>query len=218
MHGAGHDAVELSRSEIDATCRKAARGAGHSWGLAEEAGRAVARLSATGTDGAAALLRVLRALDARTGDDDPARHAPRPDGDTWRAAGGSETWLCPIATGVALSDRAHRFAPGDVVTLDGVLEAVLIRPILDRAREALGCGVELVDAGADRPADASVGRIVRVRFAAGGPVSTVGGAPTDGRCRTTRATLRALEAFAHRTYVPASEGSRAGAGGAADDG
>ncbi|MEF9603350.1 DUF3726 domain-containing protein, partial [Paracoccus sp. PXZ] len=46
----------LSRNETEALCLKAARGAGMSWGLAEEAAFAAGWLGAHGIDGAGALL------------------------------------------------------------------------------------------------------------------------------------------------------------------
>ncbi|MGR3485095.1 MAG: DUF3726 domain-containing protein [Paracoccaceae bacterium] len=64
----------LSLGEVEALSRKAARGAGLPWGLAEEAGRAVRHLHALGLDGASALAACL----GRPG--------------------------CPIAAGCALSD------------------------------------------------------------------------------------------------------------------
>ena len=215
------EVVELSLSELDAVGRKAARGAGHAWGLAEEAGRAARDLAATGADGALALLRVLEASEVEE-EGWPAAHAPVTGTDAWRAAGGA--WLCPISTGAALSDRMHRFAMGEGVLLERVLVPALIVSMLERAGRGLGRGVEsyrVESDGTEGPVspDETGPLTVRVRF-----VPSRGGAcaprvtPAEGRCRTARSTLRALETFAHRTYVPASDASRAGAGGASDDG
>ena len=43
--------MNWSLNELDAMARKAARGAGYSWGLAEEAGRATRWLAAAGLPG-----------------------------------------------------------------------------------------------------------------------------------------------------------------------
>ena len=215
------DAVELSLSELDAAGRKAARGAGYAWGLAEEAGRAARDLAASGADGALALLRVLGAIDAEGGAG-PAAHAPVPGADAWRATG--ETWLCPISTGASLSDRAHRFAVGESVTLERVLVPALVVPVVERGSRALGHRVESFrvrpgGTGHSVPPDEIGPLTIRVRFAPPSDVSCAPRiAPVQGRCRTRRSTLRALEALAHRTYVPASDASRADAGGASDDG
>lgn len=53
--------VKLSLGEVEALCKKAARGAGLPWGLAEEAGFAARWLSAHGFDGAGLLLADLEA-------------------------------------------------------------------------------------------------------------------------------------------------------------
>ena len=58
--------------EVEATAKKAARGAGHSWGMAEEAARAARWLCAHGIDGVAGLARAL----ARVDGSDPRQHAP----------------------------------------------------------------------------------------------------------------------------------------------
>ena len=55
----GPVAVRLSRTETETLCFKAARGAGHSWGIAEEAATAVGWLCAQGLDGTSALLAAI---------------------------------------------------------------------------------------------------------------------------------------------------------------
>ncbi len=79
--------ITVSLNEIDAMARKAARGAGYAWGLAEEAGRAVRWLEARGLPGLAALLRHLE------------RGAP------------NET--SPLLAGATLSDRARAIGRGE---------------------------------------------------------------------------------------------------------
>ena len=227
MSGPVAGPVRPSLSEIDALCRLAARGAGYPWGLAEEAGRAARDLWKGGADGPGAVLAVLRALDG----DDPAEHAPVPSPGPWRAAAGGGAWLCPIAAGAALSDRAHRFAAGEAVTLERLVAPVLLVPVLARARSALpgGFGIEPVPPDAAAP-DAPV-PLVRVCFGPSGAETSAGnGVDGEGRSAAAAAavpgsrrvaepgTWGALEAFAHRTRVPASEASRRGAGGAGEDG
>lgn len=73
-------AFDLSLSEISALCARATRGAGRSWGEAEEAAEAVCWLARAGLDWASALLGVL---------DLPADDA-----------------ACPLRTGIALADHA----------------------------------------------------------------------------------------------------------------
>jgi hypothetical protein len=109
-----------SLSELETMARLAARGAGHSWGLAEEAGRAVRALAAIGIDGCAALAALLA-------DTAPRPHqslAPARLDRVWEAADGP---LCPIRTGASLSDMA-RVLPEGGVALMAVLHPVLLLP------------------------------------------------------------------------------------------
>ena len=54
------NSARLSQNEIEQLCLKAARGAGMSWGLAEEAGFAAAWLAMRGLHGPGGLLAQLR--------------------------------------------------------------------------------------------------------------------------------------------------------------
>lgn len=53
----------LSLNEVQVTAKKAARGAGYPWGIAEEAGQAARWLCSHGLDGCAALAGVLARFD-----------------------------------------------------------------------------------------------------------------------------------------------------------
>lgn len=95
------ESLQLSRSEVESLTLKAARGAGMSWGLAEEAGFACGWLAARGLDGTGAL----------------ALHLQQVQGIEWQQRGLSlkfEEWLthwrerliCPVWLGATLSDFA----------------------------------------------------------------------------------------------------------------
>lgn len=202
------DANPVSRSEIEALCHKAARGAGLSWGLAEEAGMAARRLAEAGLPGPEWLLAYLEG---------PRGGAPVIAGAHWRSAGNGG--LCPIATGAALSDRAGRLHPLPV--LRDVLWPGLLLPFLMRVSGA----------GAALRADWGAG------FALAGQGGIVAAQDPPARCdvllsdadapdwparQTGRLVAldlwRRLEALALATTVPATEQSRAGAGaGTADN-
>lgn len=92
--------MNLSLNEIEALCKKAARGAGMSWGLAEEAAKAARWLSAQGMEGPALLAAQLRLNDGT----DYAQLAPRIEADRWSSAGRS---MCPLIAGATLSDHAQ---------------------------------------------------------------------------------------------------------------
>ncbi len=91
--------MTVSLNQIDQTSRKAARGAGLPWGLADDVGRAVRWLHTYGLNGAPALADWL---DRRADYDYPAL-APQSVGraDIWRAPGGT---LDPLVTGATLGD------------------------------------------------------------------------------------------------------------------
>jgi len=212
----------LSLPEIDALCLKAARGAGYSWGVAEEASFAARWLAARGLPGPAMLLAHLQRFDGKGWDE-----IVPVVGDVWSARKGGV--LCALAVGSALSDRAD--LPGnrstDALRIDGLASPMLILPFVQqnaRAQHAnlsvcwgryeavlsengftLAAEESLVDR--DEPAVVVIRRVDRPAR------PTVAGAD----CLLENATMRGLSAFAHRTYVPATARSRAGAGAASSD-
>ncbi|WP_420395285.1 DUF3726 domain-containing protein [Nioella sp.] len=206
-----------SLNEIEALSRKAARGAGYSWGLAEEAGRAVRWLEARGLPGAQALADHLKQMDGQ----DLGTFTP--DAESWTAPCGT---ACPILAGTMLADglAGQRTDPLSLADLGTPL---LLLPFLAWMAEARGQPVGLSQDGgtvtlaADGTLSGSTGAIgtgsstVTVELdpqPAGQPVS-------EGlRSDCTAETVAALNAFAHRTYAPATEESRlAGAGAGLTD-
>lgn len=197
---------QVSLAEIDAMGRKAARGAGLAWGLAEEAGRAARWLAAHGQPGPEALLAALEAMEG-----DPPAHAPDAD---WRAAAA----LCPVRTGAAFCDR---MALGPV-RLGPMIEPLLLVPFLCRAARASGAAfalrgesIRLVATPAGPVCDGwkalrQTARLTLEPSAAEGQSRAAG--PGPGPWRVDVETWRRLERLARRTYVPASKASRAGAG------
>lgn len=111
----------LSFGEVEALARRAARGAGLPWDLADEAGRAVRILCAVDIDGCRALADLLAEIRVRR---DTKLVPQRLQDRVWSAPGGA---LCPIRTGAALSDIA-RHLPPDGVGLLGVMVPALILP------------------------------------------------------------------------------------------
>ena len=184
--------TRYSLAEIDAQGRKAARGAGYPWGLAEEAGRAVRWLEARGLPGCAALARLLAAQDGC--DYDVLR--PNALGGVWEADDGA---LCPLIVGVTLADHCFDVPP----TLGKIREPLLLLPYLAACR--------LTHPGITAEAG--------VHDLSSAPL-----APAYDDRRATPASREiepeiwsALDRFAHRTYVPATDASRAGAGAGTTD-
>lgn len=211
--------MTLSLNEVEATAKKAARGAGYPWGLAEEAGKAVRWLCAHDFDGCAALAALLQEIDGT----DIADWLPLPGDTGWTAQG---TRLCPIATGSAISDRATMIGP-DKVRLEEVAQPILLAPFAAMLAQQLERNVTLsVDdvrittdgktvsrAGGMFPSHAA-----RACLGAGGEVGAP--APARQRAQPAPSAWSTLNAFAHRTYAPATEESRmkgAGAGTSDND-
>ena len=115
--------MNLSLNEIEVMCKRAARGAGLPWGLAEEAAAASRFLTEVALPGADMLARLLERNDRRP----VAMLAPMAAEGCWRAVSGR---LCPVIAGSVLSDRAAaRGMPGSMPDLRAVLlQAVTICP------------------------------------------------------------------------------------------
>jgi len=116
--------IVCSLNEIEAYGRRAARGAGMSWGLAEEAGKSARWLSARGLPGVELLLRLLTANDGRP----YASMAPTIDARRWGSPDGG---LCPVCCGAALSDRIADLVPGEELVLKALDYPLLLAPFLD---------------------------------------------------------------------------------------
>ena len=115
-----HDSEQISWSisETAALATKAARGAGMTWGFADETGGAVSWLQARGMPGLAALCRYLK----------------------WRGSGSLAHWpdcatgeafYCPIALGAAYMDGA---LPVEL-TIDNIREPLLLLPFIAKRND-----------------------------------------------------------------------------------
>lgn len=215
----GTGTARLSLSEIEALAMKAARGAGMSWGMAEEAGFAARLLAAQGVPGAELLLRHLETL-AGT---DWSAVAPVVTGQSFTAPGPRA--LCPIALGAALADRASLLT-GEIKA-GPVACPALILPFAAAVARAKGGAVQVAWNGC-RVTMGATG-ILSVDGADGLDAARCEGltlvpcAPCAANWPETPATtialqdLRRLDGYALQTTVPASEKSRQGAGAGTTD-
>ncbi len=200
--------MSYSGNEIAALARKAARGAGFDWGTAEEAGRAARWLAARGLPGPEALAGLLERLGEARG--------PECEGHDWNAGTGA---LCPLRTGIAISDRPAIVGEGDL-RLGPVIYPVLLLPFLadvaqdvGRVHLLAGPGGALIEP--DRlwtigafPDQTESARIIR----AGPHPEDLSEHPPQRPGAIDPGALDTLNAFAERTYAPATDASRAGAG------
>jgi hypothetical protein len=192
--------ITVSLNEIDAMAKKATRGAGHAWGIAEEAGRAARWLESRGLPGLAALLGCLES------------------GETARSA---------LVAGASLADRAQEIAAGRSLTVTAVTSPLLVLPFAAAAAHMARCDAELVwPGGRLRLANGLALLAGRETVLAEGPVDltlrpATGAADDAGLVERIGGVIvdlelwRALDRLAAKTYVPASQTSRqrAGAGG-----
>ena len=207
--------MNLALIEVEAMAKKAARGAGYSWGMAEEAAKATRWLCAAGFDGVAELAKTLQTVDGK----DPGTMTPGALGGDWQ---GSTDTLCPLSTGAALSDSAVFWAESGK-TASNVIAPLLLLPFAANAALQLGSPVtlswqdtQLVTDGRNVGAtshEIDVDRAKTLQVQVGGTLSNA--RPTSFRATPTEADWATLERFAHRTYAPDTEESRlkgAGAG------
>lgn len=206
--------MTLSLNETEAMAKRATRGAGYPWGLAEEAAKATRWLCAHGIDGCAALARLLTAMDGAPRGD----HAPR-IGPVWTAPAA----LCPLVTGAALSDRAALLADGPL-RLGPTAEPALLLPFAALCARAQGAPVTLTAPGVTAITDgtslALTGALppeaTEITVSLGGTLQDP--APHQTRARPDPAAWEVLARLAHRTYAPATEASRlSGAGAGLND-
>ena len=211
--------MTYSLNEIEALAKKAARGAGRPWGVAEEAGKAVRWLVSNGLPGCEALAGLLAETDGRP----EAERAPVALEGVWTSRAGT---LCPLTSGAALNDCAEAILEGTGVEMGQVAHPLLVVPFAGWAAIHLETLVVVSWGDVRIGTDGWAVWIADSGEVAGGP------APADLSCRVAREidapkstpalrgaiapdVWKRLDAFAHRTYAPATEASRllgAGAG------
>lgn len=209
-----------SLNELESEARKAIRGAGLPWGLAEEGGKAVRWLAAHGIDPLPALADVLERHDRReritsafTMTETGRRTADAP--------------LCPITLGAALCDDADWLVTNTFVA-GPVARPLLLAPFVAAAARILGRPLQFEAEGRqivlDRRGDPS-GDLSMLGMSDAGEIRCTSMADrvsgSQGKAASTRGietdpqAWQRIAAYGHRTYVLASERSRregAGAG------
>jgi len=214
--------MTFSLNEVETTAKKAARGAGHSWGMAEEAGRATRWLCTRGFDGCGALAALLLKEDGAVQGD----MAPIALSDEWSAASGT---LSALMAGATLSDSAFMLMPREV-RMRSVAMPVLLIPFAATAARQLGTALSLQWSGVIitiNEHDINVKANEDTLMSENADMVRIRGSSTLIRPITKweRVTPQALDwdtlnYFAGRTYAPATEESRllgAGAGNSDND-
>ena len=215
--------MTFSLNEIEATGKRAARGAGLDWGIAEEAGKAARWLTAHGLPGPELLAGLLTRNDGKGYDE----LAPVSVDGVWEAQTGC---LCPLIAGAALSDRAAEVAAGREVEFGPIAFPLLLAPYAASGAVSRGAAIELSWSGATLTISPDDGLAVEGKMAAVAartadcvlcrparkdPITRPAGEP--GRAVDAGSWSR-LDAFARRTLAPVTEASRlAGAGAGLTD-
>jgi hypothetical protein len=181
--------MSYALNEVEAMAKRAARGAGHPWGLAEEAAKATRWLSAQGLDGVAVLDEAL-------------------------AQGGDA-----LVIGASLSDHAARLADGPIEIADLPQPVMILpfaalaaRQIRDTVSVTCSAAVAVTD-GRRLGLSGKFPPETTVTIIAG--AEPFAPRPQAGRATPDAAAWDRLTGLARRTYAPATEESRrlgAGAG------
>jgi Protein of unknown function (DUF3726) len=201
--------IDASLNEVEALATKAARGAGLSWGLCEDAGKATRWLAACGVDWSPSLIVLLSMHGRLRGPlDNHAERALSPllagtyiadlqISDTSLQAVAYPLWLLPFAGRIAAEG-------GTAVRVSWGWLSITVWP---NGGDVAGPQTELAAPYASqvvistvRPGQAAPGQVVAL--------------PRQLRSSVRTADWHALEALGARTYVPASAQSRAKGAGA----
>jgi uncharacterized protein DUF3726 len=206
--------MTYSLNEVQAMAKRAARGAGLDWGMAEEAAWATRSLCRAGLPGVAILADLLADLDP-----DPAVGSLQDMQLPWRGHGGT---LSPLRAGPALTD----FAPllqRTSISMRAVRQPAMLLPFAWAVSTQLAAQVAIRwDGGQARVGKAGLhltGKIPEqgdVQIANLSPDQTVDLTPPGhSRADPDPKAWQLLGQWAHKTFAPASDASRllgAGAG------
>ena len=211
---------EYSLNQVDQTCRKAARGVGLPWGMADETGKAVRWLNTFGLGGLVELADLLASSDRQSLTASTPQTLELP----WQSKQGS---LNPLAMGPTLADsmtqpETERIETGQIrypLLMAGFLGQALLKRsqsvslqwrqvTLIFFKDAL-----IIDGNRQHLQTPSCPLLVCERTVL--PSSGKEVLPTVGSIRVDLAVWHQLEQLAHRTYVEVTDWSRqtgAGAG------
>lgn len=207
--------MTFSLNEVEATAKRATRGAGYAWGVAEEAAKATRWLSAQGFDGPAILAQLLKREYARCLE----RHIPVLQNGVWVG----EQDLCPLMTGAVISDSPTVLSQG-TIAISNLAAPLLLLPFVAAGAKKLGTTVKVTFDGYSATtdgvhlscADSNLDRADHVEITEGDHIQN--GRPLLSRAAPNAEAWQILNSMAHRTYAPATEESRLlGAGSGLSD-
>ena len=208
-----------SLNEIEQTCRKAARGCGLPWGVADEVGKSVRWLHVFGIDGISALVDLLSEVDHRT----THNLSPQSLEGVWQAQSGT---LSPIMVGISLCDCLQQLVSASAHTRT-IAYPVLTAGFLGQSALLPNQSVEIqwndVTLGLYRDKlviegnqeDLMVGETDGLVCSRSKLSETANSMPMHiGDALVNQQAWGILESFAYKTYVEATEASRLSGAGA----
>ena len=212
---------KYSLAEIELYLRKASQATGLGWGLAEEAGKAARWLAAFDLPGPEIALAHLQQLDGK----DYKKYFPASTSARWQADG---DYLCPIVSGAALADRADQLLNGMQFKLGRIAYPILLVATIGQAARyhktsfttswahiRVNCYENGIRIEGNRD-DLLIARVESANCRLG----------TDMLPQQLPSTLaysieadiwNAIDELAFKTYAPATDESRAGAGAGLTD-
>jgi len=216
--------IDYSLNETASRAKLAAKGAGYSWGMAEEVAKAVFWLAQRELPGPEMLLALLSNY---TTSDSVNAAIPHFANECFSA---TDSWICPIASGCALSDSCCVVNKNTRISFTDVKYPILMLPfvadVAQRTNSLLVLEIDSVSVATN-----GIGfqlantTIVNVAQAAAVVCRTANETEikfdlatqqkNTSRVSVDESIWRSLEAFAHRTYAPSTQSSRelgAGAG------
>ena len=133
--------THYSLGEIDSLSRKATRGAGYSWGMAEEAGKAVRWLSAYGLAGAESLAKHLQLVANNQQNYIPRSRNVTSNEFIFENDAGS---LCSLYSGALINDLGHHLDAKKTLIFKNISSPLLAIPSAGRIAETYNISVSLV--------------------------------------------------------------------------
>ena len=222
---------DLSIGEFDSLVLKAYRGAGFSWGMAQEAGSAAAWLALRGLPAGKYFAQLIKQIDGA----DPISLTPKIVHGQWQS---DHRPLCPVVCGTVLSDHGWKYFAGFIgdqtdpaLQLGTIHSPIIILPFLSDCSMASGNCLHVTvdqyslvvmpngswsvsgdcDSKQETGFDSLSAGIIKIRS---GSIVQCASPSVCRRIDINDTDLEMLEQYAHRTYVPATEESRMSGAGA----
>ena len=202
--------LTFSLNEVEVTAKKAARGSGFTWGMAEEAGKATRWLCGKGVNGCAELSRLLSIAERNI------ERTPILEAGIWKSVASS---LCPISVGACMADQAHELDAQGWQVNDVACPAFLM-PFAAEIAAKTGQTVDVTGQEFTAVTDGIHLNLTGQLPVHGVPVTirtsqkTLRPSDAFSRAAPTETDWTVLQTLAHRTYAPATEASRAKGAGA----